>query len=77
MWKLYANNANFRLQLQVKKPFSNRGLTIMQAKYCKFGNVCKGFMKIKPLPKGEISLSFTDIGKSCSSRAFLTSQICL
>ena len=38
----------------------------------------QGFMKIKCLRKGEINhLSFTDIGKSCPSRDFLTSQICL
>ena len=34
-------------------------------------------MKIKSLRNGEITLLFTDIGESCPSRKFLTSQICL
>ena len=34
-------------------------------------------MRIKLSRNGEITLSFTDIGKSCLSREFLTSQICL
>ena len=34
-------------------------------------------MKIKSSRNGEITLSFTDIGKSCPSRKFLASQICL
>ena len=34
-------------------------------------------MKIKSSQNGEIILSFTDIGKSCHSREFETSQICL
>ena len=34
-------------------------------------------MKIKSLLNGEITLSLTDIDKSCPSREFLKSQICL
>ena len=34
-------------------------------------------MKIKSSRNGEIILSFTDIGKSCPSRDFLTTQIWL
>ena len=34
-------------------------------------------MKIKPSKNGEITLSFTDIGKSCQRRELLTLQICL
>ena len=56
--------------------------------YCKFGNFCEGyilaklricevFMKIKSSRNAEITQSFTDIGKSCPSRTFLASQICL
>ena len=52
--------------------------------YCKF---CEGLFrktslrrrqsstKLKSMQSGEITLSFTDVGKSCSSRQFLTSQI--
>ena len=35
------------------------------------------FVKRKPPPNDEITLSFTDIGKSCCSREILKSQICL
>ena len=35
------------------------------------------FLKIESSQNGEITPSFTDIGKSCPSREFLTSQICL
>ena len=34
-------------------------------------------MKIKPSRIGDITLSFTDIGKSCPVRNFFTSQMCL
>ena len=37
----------------------------------------RSFMKIKSSQKGFITLSFTDIGKSCLSREFLASLICL
>ena len=37
----------------------------------------RSFVKIKPLRNGEITLSFTDIGKFCHCHKFLTSQICL
>ena len=37
----------------------------------------RSFVKIKLLRNGEITLSFTDIGKSCHSCDFLASQICL
>ena len=37
----------------------------------------RSFVKIKTLGNGEITLSFTGIGKSCLSRKLLTSQICL
>ena len=35
------------------------------------------YMKIKPWLNGEITLSFTDIGKFCHCHKFLKSQICL
>ena len=37
----------------------------------------RSFVKIKPLPNGKIILSLIDIGKSCLSREFFTSLICL
>ena len=37
----------------------------------------RSFVKIKSSRNGKIVLSFTDIGKSCPSREFLVSQICL
>ena len=37
----------------------------------------RSFVKTKSSQNGEITLSFTDIGISCLSREFLTSQICL
>ena len=40
---------------------------------CKFGNFREGLFS----RNGEITLSSSDIGKSCPSREFLTSQICL
>ena len=36
----------------------------------------RSFVKIKPSQIGEITLSFTDIGKSRHFHEFLTSQIC-
>ena len=36
----------------------------------------RSFVKIKSSRNGEITLSFTDIGKSYPSRDFLMSQIC-
>ena len=33
------------------------------------------FVKTKPLQNGEITLSFTDVGKSCTSHKFLTWEI--
>ena len=44
--------------------------------YCKFGNFREGF-NFPKLRKGEITLLFTDIDKSCHSHKFLTSQICI
>ena len=51
---------------------------------CQIGNFLEGFifaklrfMEIRTSQNGEITLSITDIGKSCSSREFLTSQVCL
>ena len=35
----------------------------------------RSFLKIKSSRNGEITLSFTDIGKSCPSRKFFMSQI--
>ena len=54
--------------------------------YCRFGNFREGFnfaklrncensRKIKSSRNGEIILPFTDIGESCPSRDFLTSQM--
>ena len=37
----------------------------------------RSFVKIKSSRNAEITQSFTDIGKSCPSREFLASQICL
>ena len=37
----------------------------------------QSLVKMKPSQSGEIILLFTDIGKSCPSREFFTSQICL
>ena len=37
----------------------------------------RSFMKIKQSRNGEITLLFTDVGKSCPSREFLMWQICL
>ena len=37
----------------------------------------RSFVKIKPSRNGYITLSFTDVGKACLSREFLTPQICL
>ena len=37
----------------------------------------RSFVKLKPSQKGKITLSFTDILISCTSREFLTSQKCL
>ena len=37
----------------------------------------QSFVKMKSSRNGEITLSFTDIGKSCPSWEYLTSQICL
>ena len=37
----------------------------------------RSFAKIKPLRNGEMTLLFTDIGKSCLSPKFLTSEIYL
>ena len=37
----------------------------------------QSFVKIKPSRIGDITLLFTDIGKSCSVQDFYTSQMCL
>ena len=37
----------------------------------------RSFVKMKPSRNGQITLSFIDIGKSCLSREFFTSLICL
>ena len=37
----------------------------------------RSFVKIRPLRNGEVTLSFTYVGKSCLSCEFLKSQICL
>ena len=42
-----------------------------------FARHMRSFIKIKPLRKRAITLSFTDIDKSCFSGEFITSQICL
>ena len=42
-----------------------------------FLETMRSFVKIKSSRKGEITLSFTDAGKSCLSLEFLMSQICL
>ena len=56
--------------------------------YCKLGNCREGFIvadfrenakfvKIKSSQNAEITLSFSDIGKSCPSPDILPSQICI
>ena len=40
-------------------------------------NFMRNFMNLKSSRNGEITLSFTDAGKSCPSREFLIWQICL
>ena len=37
----------------------------------------RSFVKIKPSRNGDITLSFTDLGKSCTVHNFFTSQACL
>ena len=37
----------------------------------------RSFVQIKPSRNGKITLLFTDIGKSCLSRKFRVSKICL
>ena len=37
----------------------------------------RSFVKIKSSRNGEITQSFTDLGKACLSREFVTSQTCL
>ena len=37
----------------------------------------QSFVKIKPSRNGEITLMFTDVGKSCPCGEFLMWQICL
>ena len=51
----------------------------MMRKYCKFGNFREGFIiaKIKSSRNAENTMSLIDICKSCASREFLASQICL
>ena len=43
--------------------------------FCKTSRM-RSFLKIKLLRNGEITLWFTDAGKSCPSCHFLMSQIC-
>ena len=50
--------------------------------YFKFENfretlLRRSFVKIKPSQNAKITLSFTDVDKSCPSHEFLTWQICL
>ena len=58
--------------------------------YCKFENVCedfifvklricnmRSFMKIKTSQNGQVTLSFTYVGKSCPSHEFLTRKMSL
>ena len=41
--------------------------------FARFGS----FVRMKPSRNGEITLSFTDVGKSCPSREFLTWHLCI
>ena len=57
---------------------------LQKVNYCKFEyfhetshSHVQSFMKIKPSPNGEITLPFTDVGKSCTRCEFSTSQTCL
>ena len=59
-------------------------LSQIHSEYCKFGTFrgffylrLRSFVKIKPSRNDKSTLSFTDVGKSCPSRVFLTLQICL
>ena len=57
--------------------FSFQCLTV-KARVEAFARVLfSSFVKMKSSQYGEITLSFTDIGKSCPSRQFLALQICL
>ena len=49
----------------------------MKLRICEETWHMRSFVKIKSSPNGAITLSITDIGKSCPSREFLVSQICL
>ena len=59
--------------------------TSRSSKYCKFRTFRESFIfsnlrifvEIKASRNGNITLSFTDVGKSCPICEFLTSQICL
>ena len=61
------------------------GLDIYMYMYCKFGNFresyfreishMRSFVKIKPSRIGDITLSFTDIGKSCPVRDFYIANV--
>ena len=42
-----------------------------------FRETSQNFAKVKPPRKGVFTLLFIDVGKSCTSREFLKSQICL
>ena len=73
-----------------KKLALTRAISASNKSYCKFGNSregfifaklreCEVFVKIKPSRNGEIrvSMSVTDVGKSCPSLECSTWQICL
>ena len=79
---------NFKKLLNFKKPPCILEIVhSMFSYYCKLENFHEGFIftnlhvqsfvKSKPSWNGEITLSFTDMGKSCPSGEFLRLQICL
>ena len=80
-------NFNFSKYSLILNKFGTHWMQRMIS-YCKFGNFHGGFIfreishmrsfvKVKSLQNGETIRSFTDLGKSCPSREFSTSQICL
>ena len=54
------------------KTFRHAQVLIIEMKYCKFANFCESLiLKIKPSQIGDITLLFTDMGKSCPVCIFL------
>ena len=74
---------NVQPQVHSISPLVHKGFNRISRSDCKFGKKSRGFyfhetsrlrsvVKIRPSQNGEITLSFTDVGKSCPSRELLT-----